>query len=96
LTYKSHAELEQYHYRAVRDNPRYTQEGLAEILHEELMACLSPQDALQAKTSTGNGQTGTETPPIFYDEFLRLSARVRELEWAMKKQSDPLKTGGKI
>jgi len=34
---KSHAELEQWHYKTLKTNPYYAMEGLTEILHEEMM-----------------------------------------------------------
>uniref|UniRef100_A0A6M3KWQ3 Uncharacterized protein n=1 Tax=viral metagenome TaxID=1070528 RepID=A0A6M3KWQ3_9ZZZZ len=33
---KSHAELEKFHYQAVRDNPMYVLDGMASVIREEL------------------------------------------------------------
>ncbi len=35
-----HAGLEQYHYKAIRDNPRYALEGLQDVLYEEMMMAM--------------------------------------------------------
>ncbi len=35
IKYKSHAELEQYHYAAVRDSLEYRLEGMLDVLREE-------------------------------------------------------------
>jgi len=33
---RSHAELQQHHYRAVRENPMYAAEGMMDVMLEEL------------------------------------------------------------
>ena len=36
----SHAELQKYHYEAVRDNPQYRMEGMMSVLYEEMMMAM--------------------------------------------------------
>lgn len=71
---KSHAELEQWHYKAVRNNPDYRIQGLLEAYREEMSAEL-PYYYPPEKTNADELEA-------LRDNITALEARIVELEMA--------------
>ena len=86
---KSHAEMEKYHYQALK-NPQYQLEGMMDVLREELMMSL-PEPSPEPKVKPFIRTTFVSIDP----RTLELDKRLRKAEVTLKGISNYLKSSAR-
>ena len=74
---KSHAYLEQWHYKAVATNPLYRLEGMMDVLREDLSMSLSYREEIPIEKPD---KTYTVEHIHSYVPSLKLTERIKQLE----------------